>query len=117
MNPQELLLQASEIIDRRGQDYGGIENNFQIAANLASLRLGRQMHPYEIAVILACVKNARAVTTPNHRDSHIDAMNYEAFAAVFADDYVRRSTPPASPPDLSIIGDHFSNLASFGESA
>ena len=116
MNPQELLLQAAEIIDRRGQDYGGIENNFQLAATLASLRLGREMHPYEIAVILACVKNARAVATPNHRDSHIDAMNYEAFAATFADDYVR-SRAPASAPELAVVRDHSSDLAFFGQSA
>lgn len=117
MNPQELLLQAAEIIDRRGQDYGGIENNFQLAATLASLRLGREFHPYEIAIVLACVKNARAFTTPNHRDSHIDAMNYEAFAATFADDYVAKSRASASAPELAVVRDHSSDLAFFGQSA
>jgi hypothetical protein len=88
MNPHELLNQAANIISARGEGYGGIENNFQLTADLASLRLGREFHPYEIAVILACVKNARAFASPAHLDSHIDAVNYELFAATFADDYM-----------------------------
>ena len=88
MNPHELLNQAANIISARGEGYGGIENNFQLTADLASLRLGRDFHPYEIAVILACVKNARAFASPAHLDSHIDAVNYEVFAATFADDYM-----------------------------
>ena len=92
MNPQELLYEAAQIIDQRGQGYGGIENNFQLAADLASLRLGRDFHPYEIAIILACVKNARAFASPNHLDSHVDAMNYEMFAATFASSRVSLNT-------------------------
>ena len=92
MNPHELLNQAANIINARGEGYGGIENNFQLTADLASLRLGRDFHPYEIAVILACVKNARAFASPAHLDSHIDAVNYELFAATFADDYMASKT-------------------------
>lgn len=88
MNPHELLNQAANIISARGQNYGTAEDNFQLTADLASLRLGRDFHPYEIAVILACVKNARAFASPAHLDSHIDAVNYELFAATFADDYM-----------------------------
>ena len=118
MTPQDILLQAAEIIDRRGQDYGGIENNFHLAATLASLRLGREIHPYEIAVMLVCVKNARAFTSPNHLDSHIDAMNYEAFAATFADDYsAERRSKPASSAELPVVDNHSGDLAFFGESA
>ena len=60
MNPHELLNQAANIINQRGEGYGGIENNFQLAADIASLRLGRDFHPYEIAIIMASVKNARS---------------------------------------------------------
>jgi len=91
-NPYDLLRQASEIISERGENYGGIEDNFQLIADLASLRLGRDIHPYEIAVIMVCVKNARAFSTPTHMDSRIDAMNYEAFAATFAQDYLDQKT-------------------------
>lgn len=89
MTPQELLLEAANIIDQRGEGYGGIENNFQLAADLSTLRLGREFHPYEIAIIMACVKNARAFNSPDHLDSHVDAVNYELFAAMFAEDYSR----------------------------
>ena len=88
MNPHDLLQQASEIIGERGTDYGGIEDNFQLIADLASLRLGRDIHPFEVAIIMVCVKNARAFSSPTHIDSRLDAMNYEAFAAMFANDYV-----------------------------
>ena len=90
MNPHDLLQQASEIISERGENYGGVEDNFQLIADLASLRLGRDIHPYEVAVIMVCVKNARAFSDPTHLDSRIDAMNYEAFAAMFSNDYVNQ---------------------------
>lgn len=140
MTPQELLLQAANIIDQRGEGYGGIENNFQLAADLASLRIGREFHPYEIAVIMACVKNARAFNSPDHLDSHVDAVNYELFAATFAEDYVRAQgsrseatyrrkdglktarsvshlSKTARPAELPVIADKLSDLAIVGESA
>jgi len=88
--PTDLLRQAADIIAERGETYGGIENNFQLIADLASLRLGRDIHPFEVAIIMVCVKNARAFNDPTHLDSRVDAMNYEAFAAVFANDYINQ---------------------------
>ena len=130
MTPQELLLQAANIIDQRGEGYGGIENNFQLAADLATLRLGRDFHPYEIAIILACVKNARAFNSPTHMDSHVDAVNYELFAATFAEDYAtsnvgrpeavfkrKKDLKPARRAELAVIDDKVSQLATLGESA
>lgn len=90
MNPKVLLQMAQDVIDERGLNYGGIEDNFQLIADLSSLRLGRDIHPYEIAVIMACVKNARSFSTPDHLDSHIDGANYELFAATFAADYLKQ---------------------------
>lgn len=134
MTPQDLLKSAHDIIDQRGVDYGGIENNFQLIADLASLRLGRDFHPYEIAIILACVKNARSFASPAHVDSHVDAVNYELFAATFAVDYIdsktgseyidyqkkvdrktAKSTNPASAAQLSVIHDKIDDLASLGK--
>jgi len=129
MTPQELLKDASAIIDQRGEGYGGIENNFQLAADLASLRLGRDFHPYEIAIILACVKNARAFASPTHMDSHVDAVNYELFAATFAEDYAqarglqdasyraKKDLKPARTAKLAVVDDKSSNSAVTGESA
>lgn len=127
MNPQELLAQASDIIAQRGEGYGGIENNFQLAADLATLRIGREFHPYEIAIIMACVKNARAFNTPNHLDSHVDAVNYELFAATFAQDYAmsrqqvqyktRNNLKTARTAKLAVVDDKPSDSAVVGESA
>lgn len=91
-NVHDLLAMAGAVIDQRGANYGEIENNFQLIADIASLRLGRDIHPYEVAVILACVKNARNFASPDHLDSHIDAANYELFAATFAADYAKNAT-------------------------
>ena len=129
MNPQELLYEAAQIIDQRGQGYGGIENNFQLAADLATLRLGREFHPYEIAIMLACVKNARAFASPTHMDSHVDAVNYELFAATFAEDYAavrgyqdvaykaKKDLKAARAAKLAVVDDKSSNSAVLGESA
>ena len=51
---------------------------------------------YEIAVIMACVKNARSFSTPDHLDSHIDGANYELFAATFAADYLKQKRDEGS---------------------
>jgi hypothetical protein len=134
MNPHDLLQQASEIISERGENYGGIEDNFQLVADLASLRLGRDIHPFEVATIMVCVKNARAFSDPTHIDSRLDAMNYEAFAAMFANDYVNQKaatganigykkranlTPakkedlkPARRAELAVIDDKLSRFGS-----
>ena len=134
MNPHDLLQQASEIISERGENYGGIEDNFQLVADLASLRLGRDIHPFEVATIMVCVKNARAFSDPTHIDSRLDAMNYEAFAAMFANDYVnqkaatganigykkradlrpakREELKPTRRPELAVIDDKLSRFGS-----
>ena len=132
MNPHDLLQQASEIIGERGADYGGIEDNFQLIADLASLRLGRDIHPFEVAIIMVCVKNARAFSSPTHIDSRLDAMNYEAFAALFANDYVQQKEgsgigykkradlkpakkeelTPTRRPELAVIDDKLSRFGS-----
>lgn len=90
LDPHHLLQMAQDVIAERGVDYGGIENNFQLVADLATLRLGRDFHPYEIAVIMACVKNARNFSVPDHLDSRVDGANYELFAAQFAADYMQQ---------------------------
>lgn len=86
-DPRELLHRAAEVIDERGATYGTIENNFQLIADISSLRLGRKIHPYEIATIMCAVKEARLFASPSHTDSRLDLANYEMFAAMFAEDY------------------------------
>ena len=91
-NPYEMLTQAAELIQERGQGYGEIENNFQLISDLFSLRVGRPFHPYEACILLECVKDARMFASPMQIDNYLDGINYKAFAALFAEDYSRART-------------------------
>ena len=78
--PKDILLEAYSIIDERGQSYGGIEDSFARAAQLASLKLNLEITPYMVAIVLESVKDARRAVNPYHKDSHLDGINYRAFA-------------------------------------
>lgn len=78
--PKQILQHAIDIIGQRGETYGGIENSFNCAAKLASLKLDCVITPYMVAIILESVKDARRAASPDHFDSHLDGINYRAFA-------------------------------------
>lgn len=90
-NPHELLIRAAEVLQERGQTHGDFENNFQLIADIFSLRVGRDFHPYEVCLLLECVKDARMFANPVNVDNYLDGINYRAFAALFAQDYYERS--------------------------
>ena len=84
MNPKEILEAAAALIAERGVNYGGIEANFDRAAKLATLKLNRTLTAYEVAIVMESVKDARRATCPEHYDSHIDGINYRAFALLLS---------------------------------
>ena len=84
MDPLKILDEAKDLIGERGAVYGGIEKNFERAADIASLKLDRHISPYDVAVILESVKDARRASDPLHYDSHIDGINYRAFALLLS---------------------------------
>ena len=84
MNPKAILEAAMALIDNRGVNYGGIEANFERAASISSLKLNKTITPYEVAIVLESVKDARRAISPDHYDSHIDAINYRAFALLLS---------------------------------
>jgi len=85
MEPKDILKAAADLINERGVDYGGIEQNFERAAAIASLKLDKQINAYEVAIILESVKDARRAVSPDHYDSHIDGINYRTFALMLSD--------------------------------
>jgi len=98
---------ALEIINQRGQNYGGVEDSFDRAAIIASMKLDAHISAYDVAVIMESVKDARRAVDPGHADSHIDGLNYRAFAMMFAPIEVEEIRPvpvtqpaaaPAAPP-------------------
>jgi hypothetical protein len=84
MGPKLILNEAINLIDDRGVNYGGIEQNFDRAAKISSLKLNKHISPYEVAIILESVKDARRAVAPEHYDSHIDGINYRAFALLLS---------------------------------
>lgn len=80
MEVKQILASALALINERGVEYGGIEENFERAAAIATLKLNKSITPYEIAIVLESIKDARRAVSPDHYDSHIDGINYRAFA-------------------------------------
>ena len=84
MNYDDIMKTASGLVGERGKQYGGIDKGFERAAAISSLLLGREFTPYDIVTIMHCVKLSRIAEDPSHIDSHLDAINYQAFALHFA---------------------------------
>ena len=97
---EEIYHSALAIIEQRGQKYGGVEDNFMRAAVIASMKLNTQISPYDVAIIMESVKDARRAVDPGHADSHIDGINYKAFAMMLAPIKAKKENPvppPAAP--------------------
>ena len=105
MNAKEILKAAADLIDDRGVNYGGIEANFERAASLASLKLNRHVSAYDVAIIMESVKDARRATCPDHFDSHIDGINYRAFALVLSRAAPNVPTTPEMAAMINKLGD------------
>ena len=84
MDPKAILTAAAALIDDRGVNYGGIEANFERAAALATLKLNRTLTAYDVAIVMESVKDARRAVAPEHYDSHLDGINYRAFALMLS---------------------------------
>lgn len=84
----EVIKKALAALQKRGQTYdstkSGVEENFTRAAKIASLWLGKDVSPRDVALVLASVKMARIAIAPTHEDSFIDLCNYVAFGAAFS---------------------------------
>ena len=94
MDHLQILSDAVNILGERGKIYGGVDDSFSRAAQLATLKLNLEITPYMIAIILESVKDARRAADPRHADSHVDGINYRAFAAEFSGAFARPPAPP-----------------------
>jgi hypothetical protein len=104
MNPKAILTEAAALIDDRGVNYGGIEANFDRAAKLATLKLNRTLSAYDVAIVLESVKDARRAIAPEHYDSHIDGINYRAFAMLLSGAQKNVPTTPEMAAMLNKLG-------------
>jgi hypothetical protein len=101
------LSHAFELINARGADYdnaNSLEQNFREAAAVASVVIGKDLTPRDVALILHCVKLIRGKSSPEKLDNYVDGMNYMAFAACFAG---LAPLPPlgAKPPAKDVFTD------------
>jgi hypothetical protein len=104
MDPKTILAAAAALIDDRGVNYGGIEANFERAAALATLKLNRTLTAYDVAIVMESVKDARRAIAPEHYDSHIDGINYRAFAMLLSGAAPNVPTTPEMAAMLTKLG-------------
>jgi hypothetical protein len=101
MKPKDILNEAISLIDQRGVNYDGTEYSFERAAKIAALKLNKSISAYEVAIILESVKDARRAMSPDHYDSHIDGINYRAFALLLSG---AQKGVPTTPEIAAMIG-------------
>jgi Domain of unknown function (DUF6378) len=86
MTYSDILKDTAKIIMDRGSAYGKPEDTIARCASLASLKLNKPVSPYEVAVIMESMKDARRAVQPDNSDHHIDGLAYRAFAAGLRND-------------------------------
>jgi len=95
MNPHAVLDEAKATIGERGRDYGEIELNFERIAQLFNLSSGmsqrnmktdmpQYLTPYDVAMLMVCLKLSRIRQSPQKRDSYVDLIAYASFACEIA---------------------------------
>lgn len=101
MKPHDVLKVAADLIGERGQDYGGIEDNFANIAAIANAATGLNLTPFHIAMIMTAVKFARIRQSPYKPDNYVDGINYMAFAHELRPAYVGSRPGPWAKLDMS----------------
>ena len=84
----EIIAQAQHLVAQRAKVYDvdglGVVEHFETVAKLASLKLGHEITPYVVLIVMESLKDVRRASNPKLIDSHLDGINYRAFAAQFA---------------------------------
>jgi len=80
MNHTDVLAEAVRILRERDTKYGDVQEMFERTAKLVSIILGKEVTPYEITVVLKCLKDARKKNDPLNLEHYADSINYEAFS-------------------------------------
>lgn len=101
MNVKKVFEEALAILGERGKSYGAVENNFQRAAALATLKLNKVVTAYDVAVVMESVKDARRATNWTNWDSHIDGVNYRVFATALSGAKPEKKPDDAAPPSAA----------------
>jgi hypothetical protein len=96
MNHKEILSSAVNTLKDRADLYGSEEDLFERVSILYSVMTGQQLSPYDINVVMVCVKLARMRYDRKVADNYVDAINYMSFMGQFAE--VKNPVVPISKP-------------------
>lgn len=81
MNREDILAEALNCVEDRGENYGTPSQNFKRIASLWSVVLAKEVSVAEVGAMMVCLKLARLAETPDHRDSWVDIAGYAAVTA------------------------------------
>ena len=84
MKHTEILAASANILMARADQYGPADETFDRVSQLATLTLNKNITPYEVAIIMHCMKLARMATSKQNSDHYVDGINYLAFAGELA---------------------------------
>jgi len=101
MNHTDVLTNAINILRDRDTKYGPVQEMFERTSKLASIILDRDVTPYEITVILKCLKDARKKYDRLNVEHYSDNINYEAFSYQFATANADQAAEDAAMSELA----------------
>ncbi len=74
---QSILREAAALVyGERASTHGSFRANFDTAAASFNAQAQRDLHPYEVALLLVHLKLARMSQNQGHRDNYVDAAGY-----------------------------------------
>ena len=71
-----ILDEAKAATADRGKNYGDVCTNHERIATMWTVILGTEVRAEQVAMMMAALKIARLIETPNHMDSWIDLAGY-----------------------------------------
>lgn len=105
MKHTEILASSANILMARADQYGPADETFDRVSQLATLVLNKDITPYEVAIIMHCMKLGRMATSRQNSDHYVDGINYLAFAGEMAK--AQKPTPTQVEDDIIAMARKF----------
>lgn len=112
MDHKQILADAINTLQDRGQDYGDVSELFERACSIYNLTTGESFTPWQANIFMTSLKMARVKTNRLKADNYIDGINYLAFAGQFANASTGRVTVSMPDPVAALRGVVMRNEAS-----
>ena len=81
MNYADILSKSASIFAERDMEYGDVNDTTERVCVLYSTIMGETITPYQVNMLLHCMKLARIRSDRKKADNYFDGINYLAFAA------------------------------------